>query len=458
MRGEVRIHVDVDATGEYVFRVRSGGREVTTSINSDLAASFYEDLRLLRWKSAGVHDPGDILLNHVGDRLADLIAPSAAWKDLRLPDGALHVVVDFTQAAHRLMPFPWELLRVNERFLVGARGSHIVRNVPAPGCTRRRRPIRNVVHMSLGTDSALRFDEERCTLLETLPADIPIEFLIDPSPGHLDAVMDVFRPHIVIVSGHGHYDDLRGEHYLVTEHGRLRTARLVALCASYGCQLLVLSTCESARLSGPVIDDGTILPADLIAFSFPVRTTTAIQSLACLLQELIRGQTIDDAMAAVRTIETEDEYAFFNAVHLHRRRARSLQITAIPPPPPAPPAPRCPGMELALGTLNSFAHWDVPATLIAPVGGGGDALIKHWATLVQRSQSQATRWRVLLDGAPILDVDGAQLVRLAYPYAFAPVPRENLVYCDGMERELANSLLAAKDNDLARKVWPKFTS
>jgi hypothetical protein len=225
------------------------------------------------------HDPGDILLNHVGDRLATLIAPPATWEELRLPDGALHVRVHFTQAAHGLMPFPWELLRVNERFLIGAQGSHVVRGVPAPGGTRRRRPIRNIVHMSLGTDSALRFDEERCTLLETLPANIPIEFLIDPSPGHLDAVMDVFRPHIVVVSGHGHYDDLRGEHYLATEQGHLRTAQLVTLCASYGCQVLVLSTCESARLGGPVIDDGTILPADLIAFSFPVRTTTAIQNI-----------------------------------------------------------------------------------------------------------------------------------------------------------------------------------
>ena len=31
-------------------------------------------------------------------------------------------------------------------------------------------------------------------------------------------------------------------------------------------------------------------------------------------------------------------------------------------------------------------------------------LIRHWAELVQRSQTQATRWRVLLDGVPILDV------------------------------------------------------
>jgi hypothetical protein len=80
---QVRIHIDVDATGHYVFRVRSGTGEITGSVNPDLAASFFEDLRLLRWKSAGVHDQGDILLNHVGDRLAGLIATPATWERSR---------------------------------------------------------------------------------------------------------------------------------------------------------------------------------------------------------------------------------------------------------------------------------------------------------------------------------------------------------------------------------------
>jgi hypothetical protein len=98
MPGEVRIHVDVDAPG-LRFQVRSGTREITTGVDPDLAASFYEDLRLLRWKSAGVHDPGDTLLNHVGERLAALIAPPETWEELRLPVGALRVRVQFTRSA-----------------------------------------------------------------------------------------------------------------------------------------------------------------------------------------------------------------------------------------------------------------------------------------------------------------------------------------------------------------------
>ena len=144
--------------------------------------------------------------------------------------------------------------------------------------------------------------------------------------------------------------------------------------------------------------------------------------------------------------------SFFNAVHLHRSRARSLHITDAAPRQPGPSATRCPGMEFALGTLNSFAHWEEPATLLAPVGSGGEALIRHWAELVRRSQSQATRWRVLLDGVPILDVHGAQLVRLAYPYSFVPVPTENFVYCDGMDQRFANTLLAARDRRPCKAV------
>jgi hypothetical protein len=454
MPRELFIHVDVDAAGRYEFRMRSGRSEVTTSVDPDLAASFFEDLRLLRWKSVGIHDPGDILLSDVGDRLAALVAAPAKWEELRLPDDAKQVRVQFSQAAHRLMQFPWELLRVNDRFLIGERGSHLKRELPLPVPRRtRRNPVTNVVHVSFGTDSDLRLDEERCMLLETIPANIPIEFLIDSSARRLEVTIDAFRPHIVIVSGHGHYDELQGEHYLsLRDDGYIRTAQLVALCASYGCELLVLSTCESARLGGPVVDDGTVLPADVIAFSFPVITTTATLSIECLLREIIRGQTIDEAMAAVRAIESDDEYAFFNAVHLHRSRARSLHITDAAPRQPGPPATRCPGMEFPLGMLNSFAHWEEPATLLAPAGSGGEALIRHWAELVQRSQTQAARWRVLLDGAPILDVPGAQLVRLAYPYSFVPVPTENFVYCDGMDQQFANTLLAARDQNLAAQV------
>lgn len=450
---DLQIHVGIDATGHYSFRMQYGAREFTTVVDPNLATSFYEDLRLLRWKSIGARNPGDALLSDVGNRLANLIASPEQWNALGLVREARLVRVQFSQAAHRLMPFPWELLRVNDAFLIGERGSHVVREVPAPAAKDlERNPLINIVHITLGTDNMLRFDDERCTLLETVPASMPIEFLIAPSPDFVELTLDSFRPHIVVISGHGHYDDLEGEHFLSMGEDDARTAQLVAVCASYGCELLVLSTCESARLGGPLIDDGTILPADLVAFTFPVESTTATQSLRCLFRTLVEGRTIADAMAAVRALDTEDEYAFFNPVHLHREGAPSLQIANAGAPPAGAPAPRCPGMELVLSTMNAFAHWETPTTLLAPVGSGGDAVVQHWAALVRRSQTMSARWRVVHGDTPILDVPGVQVVRLVHPYSFVPMPEENLVYCDGMDKDLAMRLLARCDRDLARRV------
>src|SRR5260370_37656346 len=112
MPGEVRIQVDVAAAGHYRFRVRTGAREITTDVDADLATSFYEDLRLLRWKSVGVRDPGDVLLNHVGDRLSDLIASPERWHEMGLLNEVRQVHVQYWQASHRLMPLPCDFLRV----------------------------------------------------------------------------------------------------------------------------------------------------------------------------------------------------------------------------------------------------------------------------------------------------------------------------------------------------------
>lgn len=100
MPGEVLIHVDMDAEGRYRFRVSTGDCEITTDVGADLATTFYEDLRLLRWKSIGVRDPGDVLLNHVGERLADVIASSERWSALGLVNEVRRVRVQFSQAAH----------------------------------------------------------------------------------------------------------------------------------------------------------------------------------------------------------------------------------------------------------------------------------------------------------------------------------------------------------------------
>jgi hypothetical protein len=47
MPAEVTIQIDVDPAGDYRFGVRDGNREYLTRVSQSLAASFYEDLRLV---------------------------------------------------------------------------------------------------------------------------------------------------------------------------------------------------------------------------------------------------------------------------------------------------------------------------------------------------------------------------------------------------------------------------
>ena len=67
MPSEVRIHVDVDATGRYVFKCVVAGARSSSTSGGLTRSSYSQDLRLLRWKSVGVPNPGNLLLNHVGD-------------------------------------------------------------------------------------------------------------------------------------------------------------------------------------------------------------------------------------------------------------------------------------------------------------------------------------------------------------------------------------------------------
>ena len=442
-----------DGSGRYTFRVRSGKREIATTVNADLAASFHEDLRLLRWKSAGVHDPGDTLLDHVGNRLAGLIGSPEDWRSLKLPEGPKYVRVQFSPETDSLVHLPWELLRINGRFLLHHPGSHLVREISGPR-TRRRRRRMAALHISLGTDDALRLDEERCVVLEALPSNMPVDFLLDPSIGHLGTALEVFRPALVIVSGHGSYDDIRHEHYVHTHQGPIPTRRLAEWCAQYGCEILLLSTCEGGRFGGALLDGGSIMPRDVVSFTFPVKSRTATESVQRFLLELGRGCSVSEAMAAVRSIDTDDEFAFFNCVHLHRAKARSLHLPAATRRKNRRIATRCPGMELPLGTLNAFAHWSDVTTLLAPVGGGGDTLIQHWSELVRRSQSQSRRWRILFnpDETAMRARRKQQVVRLAFSSRYFPVERDNVVYTDGISRTLAKAILKERLGAAASKV------
>jgi len=68
------------------------------------------------------------------------------------------------------MQFPWSFSASTTVFLIGDRGSNLKARVALTSPKRKRRnPVTNIVHVSFGTDSNLRLDEERCMLLEDDP-------------------------------------------------------------------------------------------------------------------------------------------------------------------------------------------------------------------------------------------------------------------------------------------------
>src|SRR5689334_20520125 len=91
---------------EYEAHVRRGRIAVKTRFSRDLSASVREDMRLLRWKAIGLHDPGDSLLIAVGDRLSRLLLePNLV---MRRPPKVVRI--QFNAGTDDLIHLPWELL------------------------------------------------------------------------------------------------------------------------------------------------------------------------------------------------------------------------------------------------------------------------------------------------------------------------------------------------------------
>jgi len=245
-----------------------------------------------------------------------------------------------------------------------------VREAPAPAGRNRKTqsPHQYRAHQPGARTSAPPLRRGNAArLLETVPASIPIEFLIDPvSRIRRGWVLDSFPDRrSSIVSGTRPTTttsevNTTSQPDMTSSSVRRKLSRAVRVLRGAS-----LWSCPRARVpawGGPVVDDGTILPADLIAFLVSGQNPqTATQSIACLFQEMVRGQTIAEAMAAVRRLSIlRTSMRFFNAgapaiaTALDRCASWTLCLPAV-----GSPAPRCPGgWNSPLSTLNAFAHWD----------------------------------------------------------------------------------------------------
>jgi hypothetical protein len=193
-----------------------------------------------------------------------------------------------------LLNLPWELFHSGRDFFLSEGGCHIVREIRSSQSQRNNFGQNGILHISFGVDSALRLDEERCRLLDILPRELPITFLLNPTHEELVENAETLRPLIMTISGHGSYDDILDVHSIKSLEGKLETRQLVRTAADLGCELLLLWTCESARLGVPLqfSDNTNEAPPDLISFTYPVSSGTAIRSIRVLFERLLAGDVL----------------------------------------------------------------------------------------------------------------------------------------------------------------------
>jgi len=459
----VELTLDISVVGDRQYRIAAsdGKRTFEQIIPRELSASVREDMRLLRWKATGLHDPGDALLIDVGRRISGIVFPLANREDWK---GIVHadpnrLRMRFGPGTEDLLHLPWELLHVEGTFVLQKAGSHVVREVPtAETCGKEHWDLR-VLHVSLGFDSSLRLDEERAVLLNELPDNCEATFLLNPPGKVLEDVLTAVRPSVVVISGHGAYDDLADQHTIQTIGTPLLTEELIALAARHGCGLLLLWTCESARLGSGIVTTGVgrRLPVDVISFTYPVRSDTAISAARNFISAIVQGQSSAEAVESIRDQDTEDVYSFFNVVHYHAGDNPYFQIDPTKYGSSSHSAPTCPGREEDLSMLDLETYSASVTTILAPRGSDVTSFLSHWRALKSQSalgtavsvssgqidkyrdRPSADRWLIIDEPDASISAEKItqQLVRSAVSDSFRSQEEEAVFVLRGIDKEAA---------------------
>jgi hypothetical protein len=207
MRIKITLQNSGDAFSAQVF-LPSGSYSV--EIPSPLTVSLQESFRGLRWKAVGLDSKGDVLLIEVGLELARLLFPDdqkSLWEALS-NDESKYLELEFSPGSLSLLQFPWELLYLDGRFLLDAKGSTLVRFHSAQVPVSPIGPLK-ILAVSLGTDEGLDYQEERKQIAAALGSKDEVKFLLDPAPGELRRAVSDFRPSVLHISGHGKSTTLR---------------------------------------------------------------------------------------------------------------------------------------------------------------------------------------------------------------------------------------------------------
>jgi len=440
----IRIKVSFENAGDISSaQVDLPSGSYTVTIPSPLTMSLQESFRGLRWKAVGLDSKGDMLLAKVGAELGELLFPAdrrRLWEGLS-HDESKYLELQFSVGSLPLLQFPWELLYVDGHFLLGPKGSNLVRFHSVPFSDSPVGALK-ILAVSLGTDEGLDYQEERKLIASVLTPRDEVKFLLDPVAHELQQAIADFCPSILHISGHGRFDDLESAHYLFGDDEKLKTASLLLWAAENQVRMVVLSTCEGGKspieISAP--KSGTPFPIDVVGYNYPVNDATSVLVSNVLYTSLASGQDVSAAVAAVRSLRTADVFSFFNITHLHAMGAPFFQAAGgdRQSRTNTSSSPRLIGRESLLRDLASRSV-SKPLSLLAPVGIGARTLVENWAWLQPR----------LLTTPPGADLS----LRVVRPYEFEPDEGPNIIL-EGLPDRSSQRLIA----ELPRSLQPSAAS
>ena len=204
-------------------------------------------------------------------------------------------------------------------------------------------------------------------------------------------VLRALKPEVILISGHGRYKDIENIHVMQGHTSDIATTDLIRAAAICGCQLLVLSTCEGARIPPGLFSAATMLSC----------RGMSSRSVTRRMFDISRGFGISPALSSPETISPTPSAASvpWTATTNMRSQHRSLPChrTVFLPPsrgcgdrparqrPPAAGAPRCPGREEDLLALDKIAHTTKATAVITPAECEAWQLFLHWQALHSRS-------------------------------------------------------------------------
>ena len=308
---------------QFVAEVCFSGTSYSVPVGNVNNISVHDQLRSLRWKAVGLHDQGDMLLVRVGAELAKQLFPLGADCGVLLSNEPKLITLNFSMGTEDLLHLPWELLYLNDRFLLDPAGSNLIRvheartNAVAPTASLK------VLAVSLGTDPALDYQEERKILARAVERNGEIRFLLNPTLQEIENGLSTFKPSVLHVSSHGSFDDLEATHYLFTDDDRIETACLLRLSGLCNVALVVLSTCEGGKIPFDLrLPTGKhSLAPDIVGYNYPVDESTATLASETIYSALASGADVGSAVAQIRALRITDVFSFFNVTHLHAKNA-----------------------------------------------------------------------------------------------------------------------------------------